>query len=151
MFIPGDGQARMILKGRSVMRFKQGFWIALLVVILLNAVWIDEGRAQDEPAHSMPVWFGTEVSIAPDRDGAGIWKCQATLEDLTSGEVLSAPAIVFAAGEEASVQSGLPSEMVWELRVEVADDASEAKWLSRITLGDQVLSVSSGDIRLSGE
>lgn len=47
--------------------------------------------------------------------------------------------------------SGLSSEMIWELRVEVAADASEAKWSSRVTMGDQVMSISKGVVRLTAE
>lgn len=139
----------MNLKGSSLMRFKQNVWVAGLAMVLLALIWVGESGAQDEPAHSMPVWFATDVSIAPDPDAAGIWNCQATLEDLSSGEVLSAPSIVFAAGEEASVQSGLSSEMVWELRVKVAADGSEARWVSKVTMGDQVLTASTGSFQLT--
>lgn len=133
------------------MKNKQRIWITGIAMALLILVWVEKSLAQDEPVHSLPVWFGTEISIAPDPEGAGLWKCRATLEDLSSGEVLSAPEIVFAAGEEAGVQSGLSSEMVWELRVEVADDANEAKWSSSVTMGDQVLSASAGTLRLQAE
>ena len=104
------------------------------------------GEAQEDPALAVPIWFGTEVEIAADPEGAGLWKCQAQLTDLGSGEVLSAPTIVFAAGEEASVQSGLPAAMMWELRVEVSADGGVARWSSRVTTGGQVLSLSSGTV-----
>jgi len=49
------------------------------------------------------------------------------------------------------VQSGLTSEMVWELHVEVADEGSAAKWSAKVTIGDQVLSVSTGALQLVTE
>ena len=122
-----------------------------LVLALLIVASVGAAVAQDEPAHSVAVWFGTEISIAPDPDGEGLWNCRALLRDLASGEVLSAPTIVFADGEKASVQSGLPLDMVWELEVEVSGDADEATWSSRVTMGDQVLSVGTGSIRFAAE
>ena len=68
-----------------------------------------------------------------------------------SGPVLSAPTIVFAAGKEASVQSSLSSGMLWELEVEVSSDGGEASWSSIVTMGDQVMSVSTGSVRLAAE
>jgi len=47
--------------------------------------------------------------------------------------------------------SGLSSEMIWELRVEVTADASEPKWSSGVTMGDQVMSISKGVVRLTAE
>lgn len=85
-----------------------------------------------------------------------VWKLGIALGLLTLAWLRSsqaqqnpAPSIVFAGGEEASVQSGLTSEMAWDLRVEVAADASEAKWSSRATLGEQMLSLSTGSVRLA--
>lgn len=133
------------------MNRREGIWKTIVFTALVVLVFAGAGEAQEEPAHSAPIWFGTEVSVSPDADGDGIWNCQATLEDLASGEVLSAPTIAFAAGEEASVQSGLSSDMIWELRVEVAADGSQAQWSSEVTLGEQVLSVSSGKVRFAAE
>lgn len=121
--------------------------LSILVVVALTRAVV----AQDEPAHSTPIWLGTEVSISPDPGGEGLWHCEALLKDLTKDEVLSAPSIVFAAGEAASVQSGLPEEMLWELEVEVGSEGQKARWSSEVTAGDQVLSLSTGAIRLAGE
>lgn len=107
--------------------------------------------AKEGSAISAPIWFATEVSIAPDGDAAGLWRCEALLRDLGSGEVLSAPTIVFAEGESASVQSGLPSEMLWELEVEASAGGESVVWSSRVTMGEQVLSMSTGSVQLNVE
>lgn len=122
-----------------------------LMLILLGLVVLGGAIAEDDPAISAPIWFGTEISIVPDEDAAGLWRCEALLKDLVGEAVLSAPTIVFATGEKASVQSGLPSGMLWELEVEVSDNGGKASWSSKITLGDQVLSVSTGSVRLAAE
>ncbi len=122
---------------------------ALSTLVILG--WAGQLAAEEDPSQLPTIWFGTEVSIAPDPDGQGIWNCEARLRDLGSGELLSAPRIVFAAGEEASVQSGLSPETVWELRVEVTDDGSEVKLSSRVTSGDQVLSDTTGRVNLTAE
>ena len=117
-----------------------------MLTLLGSMGWL---QAQQERL-LVPIWFATEVSIAPD-EAAGVWRCEARLTDLDSQEVLSAPTIVFAAGEKASVSSGLPSEMLWELEVEVSKDGHRATWTSRVSTGDQILGLSEGDVRLGGE
>lgn len=131
------------------MRDTQRAWMTGVMLILLVLTILGAATAQVKPALSTPIWFATEVSIEPDEDADGLWHCEALLTDLGSNEALSAPTIVFAAGEKASVQSGLPSEMLWELGVEVSDDGANASWSSKMTLGDQVLSVSTGSVRLA--
>jgi len=138
-------------EGRQSMKRQFGIWRMIFLLALLVVANVGAGAAQDDPAHSVPVWFGMEIFIAPDPDGEGLWNCEAVLKDLASGEALSAPSIVFAAGEKASVQSGLASDMIWELEVEVSGNADEATWSSRVTMGDQVLSVGTGSIRFAAE
>lgn len=121
------------------------------MLILLGCIVQGGLAAQDESAISVPIWFATEVSIGPDGDAAGLWRCKALLRDLGSGEVLSAPTIVFAEGESASVQSGLPSEMLWELEVEASAGGENVVWSSRVTMGEQVLSVSTGSVQSTVE
>ena len=121
-----------------------------MMLILFGCFVQGDVAAQDDPAISTPIWFGTEISIAPDGDAAGLWRCEALLRDLGSGEVLSAPTLVFAEGEKASVQSGLPSEMLWELEVEASAEGEGVVWSSKVTMGEQVLSVSTGSVRSTG-
>jgi len=59
------------------MKQKQKVWMAGILLVLLIVAWIGESRAQDSPAHSTPIWFGTEVSIAPDPDAAGMVRLSA--------------------------------------------------------------------------
>lgn len=126
-------------------------WVSVMMLILFGCFVQGDAAAQDRSAISAPIWFATEVSIAPDGDAAGLWRCEALLSDLGSGEVLSAPTIVFAEGESASVQSGLPSEMLWELEVEASAGGESVAWSSRVTMGEQVLSMSTGSVQLNVE
>ena len=145
--MPDDRNGVRSQKGGSVVSHSRRAWIAGLVGLLLGST----GSVQAEEAGlSVPVWFATELSIAPD-EAEGIWRCEALLKDLGSQEVLSAPTVVFAAGESATVTSGLTSEMLWELDVEVSSDGRQAKWTSRISIGDQILSLSEGNVRLNRE
>ncbi len=126
-------------------------WAALLIVVVLGGLIDSSLEAQEGEILAGPIWFGTEISIAPDPDAAELWRCQAELRDLLGEEVLSAPTIVFAAGERASVKSGLPSAMLWELEVEVGDKGGEAMWVSRVTLDGQVVSIAKGSVVLQSE
>ena len=49
-----------------------------------------------------------EVELAPLDDPAGGDRCQATFRDLETGEVFSAPKVVFSKGKTAVMQTGIP-------------------------------------------
>lgn len=131
------------------MRMVKQLWMIAMMLVLVVWAGYRSVEAQQDPALSVPVWFGIEMAIAPDGDAGELWRCGAFLRDLVSGEVLAAPTIVFAGGEKASVQSGLQSEMLWVFEVEVSGDGGEATWSSKVSMGDQLLSISTGSVQLA--
>jgi hypothetical protein len=49
-----------------------------------------------------------EVDLAPLDDASDSYRCQATFRDLETGEVFSAPQVVFRKGSEARMATGIP-------------------------------------------
>ena len=123
-------------------------WFGLLAVFAMVAS-ISVSRADDhESVSETPIWFGTEMSLAPDGETEGAWRCRVILTDLGSDEVLSVPTIRFEAGEEATVTSEIRPGMLFEFRIEVDDVGRSANWSSQIRVDDQILSSGSGTVQL---
>lgn len=66
MFILRANWQRVVQKGRSGMKRRSEIWKLGTGTVFLAVAWIGSSGAQESPAHSVPMWFATEVSIAPD-------------------------------------------------------------------------------------
>ena len=64
--------------------------------------------------------YAIDIELAP-ADVPGIYRCRASVRDLATGEVVSAPTVAFREGEGATVTSGLAEGGTVELAVELAE------------------------------
>lgn len=96
-----------------------------------------------------PTQLDVEVSLEPG-DEAGIFECQALIRDAQTGELLSAPRVIFAQGEDgkATVTTGLDDGGMVRLTVQVDEDGSRAHYRSEVLRGDEVVTAQSASIRL---
>lgn len=130
---------------------KQSRLLFLATVLILSTIGVwNVVQAEDHVSvMAVPIWFGTEMSLEPDTETGGAWRCRVILTDLGSEEVLSVPTIRFAAGEEAAVTSEIRPGMLFEFKVKVDREGRSATWISQIRQEDQVLSSGSGAVELA--
>lgn len=92
--------------------------------------------------------IGVELSLSPSEEHAEAYECAAVIRDVASGEVLSAPTIVFLRGEEATAESGLPDARKVRFTVFVADDGSVARYSAEVVDGERVVVAQRATIEL---
>ena len=96
----------------------------------------------------MPQSVGVEVDVQPAESPAGAYVCRATVTDLSSGEVLSAPQVAFPAGEEARLRTGTSPGAEVLIRVAVAADGSRATYTAEVRAQGRTVSSHKASVRL---
>lgn len=97
-----------------------------------------------------------EVNVEPKPEPPSAFVCTAKIVDLESGEVLSAPRVIFLAGSPATVQTSLAAKdgagndvkALFEMEVAVTEDMTTASYSSRILLGEEVVNEQAFRFRL---
>ena len=98
--------------------------IATLAALALGLVFLFRSAPAPTIADDFPpLQLGVEASIEPVDDGT--YLCAVTVTDLERGEVIAAPTIKFAGGEEATVQVGT-NDGERQLKIQVLADNSES-------------------------
>lgn len=121
--------------------------LLVLVLPLLSGV----RGSTERPARNPGPRFASRMSLAPAGTTPEVWKRRVGLEDLASGEVLSAPTVVLPAGEEAGVRSAIGPGEIFEFAVRVGPSPDAASWRSRVVADGQILDRSAGSVRLAKE
>ena len=103
--------------------------IATLAALALGLVFMLRSAPAPTTAEDFPpLQLGVEASIEPADDGT--YLCAVTVTDLEKGEVIAAPTIKFASGQEAMVQVGTnDGERQLKVQVLADDNASSARFL----------------------
>jgi hypothetical protein len=86
-------------------------WLGVLALCTAGSLWAE------------PAKYGLEVSVRPQ--GASEFVCEAQVKDLATGEVVSAPRIVFAGDKQARTKS-TSGDLLSEIAVSVDLEASRA-------------------------
>lgn len=89
-----------------------------------------------------------EVSLQPVAEPEGAYRFVAVVRDAMSGEVLSAPTLIFLRGDEAQTTSELEGGGLIRLSVSVANDGSEASYRSELVVDGEVVASQGATIRL---
>jgi hypothetical protein len=123
------------------MRVSRTALAGILALCAAGASFAAEGSA-------MPQNVGVEVDVQPAESPAGAYLCRATVTDLRSGEVLSAPQVAFPAGEEAQLRTGTSPGAEVLIRVTVAADGSRATYTAEVRSEGRTVSSHKASVQL---
>jgi hypothetical protein len=119
---------------------------AVLAAAVLSGLALS---AADAPAEKAGPGYGIEIKLAPKESAAGQFVCEATVTDLSTGKVISAPRVEFLQGKSGTTISDDESgkrEVL--LTVGVEGNATRAAYTVEVREGGSLVSSQKGSVKL---
>ena len=119
---------------------------AALAVLLLTGGSLP---AAEPAAEKAGPGYGIELKLAPKEGAAGLFVCEATVTDLSTGKVVAAPRVEFQQGKSGTtITDDETGKREVLLTVGVEGNATRAAYTVEVRQGDALVSSQKGSVKL---